>query len=198
MSQMTNAAETSASPRFVHFAERIRTAAAAKPDLEVIKCAGEVRRWRELLPRINQVANMLAARGLGRGTMIAILAKSSIEYMEVFLGALQAGVCTVPLSGMASSEQLEMMVKDSGSKLVFASKSTRDLIEPFRGRIEAVPADGYVAIDFEGEGWTPYETLLKGASIAPLYVDIEPGDAFNLIYSSGTTGVPKEIGRAHV
>lgn len=193
MSQMTNAAETSASPRFVHFAERIRAAAAAKPDLEVIKCAGEARTWREFLPRINQVANMLAARGLGRGTMIAILAKSSIEYMEVFLGALQAGVCTVPLSGMASSEQLEMMVKDSGSKLVFASASTRDLIEPFRGRIEAVPADGYVAIDFEGEGWTPYETLLKGASTEPLYVDIEPGDAFNLIYSSGTTGVPKGI-----
>src|SRR5690606_17758719 len=54
MSQMTNAAETSASPRFVHFAERIRAAAAAKPDLEVIKCAGEARTWREFLPRINQ------------------------------------------------------------------------------------------------------------------------------------------------
>tara|TARA_R100000005_G_scaffold95369_2_gene76611 strand:- start:3987 stop:5576 length:1590 start_codon:yes stop_codon:yes gene_type:complete len=192
MSQ-TIPATGSSNTGFVHFAEHVRRAAAEKPDMQVIKCDGEVRTWAEFLPRINQVANMLAGRGLGRGNMVAILAKSSIEYLEVFLGALQAGVCTVPLSGMASSEQLAMMVRDSGARLVFASKSTRDLIEPFRGNIDGIPADGYVAFDFKGEGWTPYDSLIGGASDDPLYVDIEPGDAFNLIYSSGTTGMPKGI-----
>jgi acyl-CoA synthetase (AMP-forming)/AMP-acid ligase II len=125
--------------------------------------------------------------------MVAVLAKSSVEYLEVFLGALQAGLCIVPLSGMASSEQLEVMIRDSGSKLVFASESTRDLIEPFRGKVDGVPADGYVAFDFSGSGWTAYEDLITGASTDPLYVDVKETDPFNLIYSSGTTGVPKGI-----
>ncbi|MAZ04056.1 MAG: 4-coumarate--CoA ligase [Sneathiella sp.] len=178
---------------FLHYAARIREVAAANPSLEVIKCEGEVRTWAEFLPRTNRVANMLHARGLGRGDMVAVLARSSIEYLEVFLGALQAGLCIVPLSGMASSEQLEVMIRDSGSKLVFASGSTRDLIEPFRGKIEGVPADGYVAFDFAGSGWKAYEDLIRDASADPLYVDVQPEDGFNLIYSSGTTGVPKGI-----
>ncbi|TNE36206.1 MAG: 4-coumarate--CoA ligase [Alphaproteobacteria bacterium] len=178
---------------FVHYAERLRRAAAANPSLEVIKCEGEVRTWSEFLPRTNKVANMLAARGLGRNDKVAMLARSSVEYLEVFLGALQAGLCIVPLSGMASSEQLEIMIRDSGSRLVFASASTRELIEPFRGKVESVMEDGYVAFDFEGEGWTPYEEIIGDASDAPLYVDVQPEDGFNIIYSSGTTGVPKGI-----
>lgn len=178
---------------FVHYAERMRRAAAANPELEVVKCGDEVRTWSEFLPRINQIANMLAARGLGRGDMVAVLAKSSIEYLEVFLGALEAGLCIVPLSGMASSDQLEVMIRDSGAKLVFVSETTKSLIEPFKGNIAAVPADGYVAFDFSGPGWTGYELFIEGASTDPLYVDVQPTDAFNLIYSSGTTGVPKGI-----
>ncbi|WP_340149400.1 class I adenylate-forming enzyme family protein [uncultured Sneathiella sp.] len=181
------------SGNFLHYAARIREVAAANPSLEVIKCEGEVRTWAEFLPRTNKVANMLHARGLGRGDMVAVLARSSVEYLEVFLGALQAGLCIVPLSGMASSEQLEVMIRDSGSRLVFASQSTRDLIEPFRGKIDGVLADGYVAFDFEGDGWTAYEDLIRDASADPLYVDVQPEDGFNLIYSSGTTGVPKGI-----
>ncbi len=197
MSQSNPADTTSENFPFVHYAERIRAAAAAHPSLEAIKCEGETRTWAEFLPRTNMVANMLASRGLGRGDMVAVLAKSSIEYLEVFLGALQAGLCIVPLSGMASSEQLEVMVRDSGSKLVFASQSTRDLIEPFRGRVDGVADDGYVAFDFEGEGWTAYEDLIKGASTDHLYVDVQETDPFNLIYSSGTTGVPKGIEQSH-
>ncbi|MDF2367269.1 class I adenylate-forming enzyme family protein [Sneathiella sp.] len=193
MSQTTPTNNAEESFPFVHYAERIRAAAAANPSLDVIKCEGETRTWAEFLPRTNMVANMLNSRGLGRGDMVAVLAKSSVEYLEVFLGALQAGLCIVPLSGMASSEQLEVMIRDSGSKLVFASGSTRDLIEPFRGRIDGVAEDGYVAFDFAGEGWTAYEELIKGASTEPLYVDVKETDGFNLIYSSGTTGVPKGI-----
>jgi len=178
---------------FIHYADRIRLAAARHPDLEVVKCGSEIRTWAEFLPRTNQVANMLASRGLGRGDMVAILAKSSIEYLEVFLGALQAGLCIVPLSGMASSEQLEIMIRDSGSKMVFASSTTKALIEPFRGNIDAVLSDGYVGFDFSDDGWMDYNELLSGVSQDDLLVDVLETDPFNLIYSSGTTGVPKGI-----
>lgn len=193
MSQMILSPAEDDGFEFIHYADRMRAAAGRHPDMEVVKCGTEVRTWSEFLPRTNQVANMLASRGLGRGDMVAILAKSSVEYLEVFLGALQAGLCIVPLSGMASSEQLEVMIRDSGAKMVFASEATKSLINPFRGKIEGIPADGYVSFDFSEDGWTDYEQLLHGISAADLPVDVQAGDPFNLIYSSGTTGVPKGI-----
>ncbi|MBL4666512.1 MAG: acyl--CoA ligase, partial [Sneathiella sp.] len=110
---------------------------------------------------------------------------------------LQAGVCIVPLSGMASGVQLAGMLRDSGSQMLFASASTRDLISVFKGELSNLSDDAYVAFDFEGAGWQKFEDLLKGASTEDLIVDIKPQDAFNLIYSSGTTGVPKGIEQSH-
>ncbi|GAC21805.1 class I adenylate-forming enzyme family protein [Paraglaciecola arctica] len=182
---------------FISFPERIRNVAKNFPELNVLTVDGETRQWKGFMPRINQVSNMLAGRGLGRGSKIAVLAKSSIEYIEIFLGGLQAGVCIVPLSGMASSEQLKDMIRDSGSKMVFVSEDNKHYIEPFIGKLDAVPADGYVALDFSDKAWTPYEPLVSSESESAMSVDILPEDPFNLIYSSGTTGVPKGIEQSH-
>jgi len=183
--------------RFVPFPRLVQRAAQENPDLLVLKVEGAAVSWRELICRVNQVSNILAGRGLGRGDKVAVLARSSIEYITVYLGSLQAGVCIVPLSGMASSTQLEGMLRDSGSQMLFASKATLDLISPFHGRIECLIEDGYIAFDFEADGWRGFEELMRGASDEDLIVDIQPEDAFNLIYSSGTTGVPKGIEQSH-
>ncbi len=182
---------------FTPFPDRIRSMAKANPELKVLKVAEVSRTWSELMLRVNQVSNMLVARGLGRGNKVAVLAKSSIEYVEVFLGTLQAGLCVVPLSGMASSEQLEVMIRDSGASMVFASADTKTHITSFKGNIGNVPADGYVAFDFNEDGWTKYDELMSEFSTEDYAVEIRPEDPFNLIYSSGTTGVPKGIEQSH-
>lgn len=182
---------------FISFPERIRNVAKRNPDLEVLKVDGVSRTWAQMISRVNQVSNMLASRGLGRGNTVAILAKSSLGYVEIFLGTLQAGLCVTPLSGMASSEQLEAMVRDSGASMLFASANTIDHIDPFKGKIDAIPEDGYIALDFTKADWSAYEDLLGGVSADEMIVDIQPEDPFNLIYSSGTTGVPKGIEQSH-
>ncbi len=189
--------DLSAVEGFIPFPDRIRSMAAAHPDLEVLKADGRVRTWAELMPRINRVSNMLTDRGFERGDTIAVLAKSSLEYMEVFLGTLQAGLCIVPLSGMASSVQLEGMIKDCGAKMIFASSGPLSLLEPFINDMPGFGLENRISFDFEADGWTGYEGLLQTASEAEHIADIRPEDPFNLIYSSGTTGVPKGIEQSH-
>lgn len=183
---------------FIPFPELLQTSARLYPDLEALKVEGKTVLWKDYIKTINKVANTLGARGLGQGDMVAVLARSSIEYVAVFLGALQAGVCIVPLSGMASSQQLKGMLDDSGSKLLFASAATLDLIKPFEGEIESIPADGYVAFDFESDGWTAFDAFIAASDDSYNPVDIKAESAFNLIYSSGTTGVPKGIEQSHL
>ncbi len=126
---------------FVSFPILCQRAAHQNPDLCVLKVEGQSFTWAQLIERVNRVANLLQSRGLGRGDKIAILARSSAEYVAVFLGSLQAGVCAVPLSGMASSDQLAGMLRDSAAKMLFASSSTLDLITPFTGKVESLPED---------------------------------------------------------
>ncbi|GLQ06493.1 class I adenylate-forming enzyme family protein [Sneathiella chinensis] len=189
--------ERSTEAPFISFPERIRKAAADHPDMEVLRVGERVHTWRTFMPRINRVSNLLQSRGIGRGDKVAVLATSSLEYIEVFLGTVQAGACLVPLSGMASSSQLQGMIEDSGAAMVFASASTRGLIDPFRGQVKGLPDDGYVAFDFTADGWAAYEQVLAAQSDQEVIIPIQPEDAFNLIYSSGTTGVPKGIEQSH-
>jgi len=189
--------QTDESAGFVSFPHLIQRTALENPGLKVLTVEGTSVTWGQLILQINQVANMLKARGLGRGDKVAVLARSSIDYMTVFLGSLQAGVCIVPLSGMASSIQLAGMIRDSGAKLLFASGTSLELIDPYLGSLATIAEEGYIAFDFQKPGWQGFSDVLQDASTEYHEVDIQPDDAFNLIYSSGTTGIPKGIEQSH-
>lgn len=182
---------------FIPFPQRIRNMAKEHPDLIALKCEGRAQTWKELMPRINKVSHFLKEQGLTRGDKVAVLAKSSVEYIEVFLGTLQAGCCIVPLSGMASSVQLEGMIKNCEAKILMISASTKDLVDPFVGNLSGFSKANCLGFDFEDESWTSYDAAIEGASDTEFVTEIYPQDPFNLIYSSGTTGVPKGIEQSH-
>jgi acyl-CoA synthetase (AMP-forming)/AMP-acid ligase II len=184
-------------PPFVATPDMIRATAASAPDRVAVKCDGRTITWGAFDRRLNRVARALAAGGLGKGDKIAVLATNSIEYLEVFMGALRAGVCVVPLSTMGAIDALEGMLDDSDSRMFFLSQQFLELVAPAESRLGKLVAGGRIAFDFERAGWTGYEAWVGAQSDAPVHVAIEPEDDFNIIYSSGTTGLPKGILHSH-
>lgn len=171
----------------------VADSALLNPDKPALICDGETVTWKEFNGRINQVANQLLGMGLNKGEKVAILAYNSNEYAEIFMGIARAGLCIVPLPTMASSDSLKRMIEDSQSRVIFLSKQLFNLAEPFLGNLPGLDTHGRIAIDFEKHGWQPYESWRSGASESSPDVKIELGDELLLIYSSGTTGVPKGI-----
>ena len=171
--------------------------AARAPAQPAVKCDGVVRTWGDFDRRLNKIARTLAGMGLGRGDKIAVLAANSIEYLETFMGALRAGVCVVPLSTMAAADALEKMLEDCDAKVLFLSDQYRALVEPYEDRLAKLIPGGRVAYDFERPGWCNFEEWLAAAGDAPVDVGLQPLDDFNIIYSSGTTGLPKGILHSH-
>jgi acyl-CoA synthetase (AMP-forming)/AMP-acid ligase II len=184
-------------PPFVATPDMIRETAASAPDRIAVKCEGRALTWAAFDRRMNRVARALAASGLRKGDKIAVLATNSIEYLEVFMGALRAGMCVVPLSTMGAVDALEGMLDDSDSRMLFLSRQYLDLVAPAENRLGKLAPGGRIAFDFGREGWTGYEAWLGPHDDAPFRVGIEPDDDFNIIYSSGTTGLPKGILHSH-
>ncbi|APE45432.1 4-coumarate--CoA ligase [Sulfitobacter alexandrii] len=172
---------------------RIRDNAARHPERLALVCGDQRLGWGDFDAQINRVANLLLGIGLAKGDNVAILSPNSIPYATLFMGVLRAGGCVTPLSSMASSEALRKMLVDSGAKAIFVGETYRDLLDGF---LHDMDIHRY-AIDFEADGYAPYEAALAAADTTDPMVPVEMKDAFNLIYSSGTTGTPKGILHNH-
>lgn len=157
---------------------------------------GEARRsWGAFCANINKVANFLIGAGIKKGDRVAVLMGNSIEMLECLFGAVRAGACVVPLSGLLTAEQLESLLSDCDAVAAFVSDDFRERVAPLK---EALPAIGtWVSFGFEDEGWGSVADIMAHGSDAMPDIRHALTDPFNIIYSSGTTGLPKGIVQTH-
>ncbi|MFJ2833643.1 amino acid adenylation domain-containing protein, partial [Streptomyces sp. NPDC087263] len=132
--------------------------------------------YAELMERSDRVAGVLAARGVGRGDLVAVVLDRSAELVAVLLGIAKAGAGFVPVDPAYPAERIAWMVEDSAPALVLCSEATRAL----------VPA-GVKHLVWDG-------TQTSGAAPA---VSVGADDVAYVIYTSGSTGRPKGVVVTH-
>jgi len=175
-----------ASEAFRSLPDMIRDNAAREPERAAL--VQEERRvsYAELDALMDRVAAALQRDGLKTGDCIAICAATSIEYAVAFVGALRAGVAVAPIAPSSTAESIVGMVADCGAKLLLLDAGVADQLGGLSGQIHA---STWLLEEF-GAWLAP-----EGAKPAP--AEIAPEMAFNIIYSSGTTGAPKGIVQSH-
>ena len=178
---MTPVAEQLAQP-FGSLPALIRAHARDQPDKPAVICEGRMLTYAALDALVDRAAAALQRDGARPGGAVAICAAASERYVALYLAAVRAGLAAVPLAPGGTPEQLAAMVADSGAGLL-AVDSIADV-----GPV-AAPR---MALD-DGDHATGWSDWLAAEGAAPAPVEPDPDAAFNIIYSSGTTGTPKGI-----
>jgi acyl-CoA synthetase (AMP-forming)/AMP-acid ligase II len=150
--------------------------------------------WLELIDRTNRVANGLLALGLQPGARVGILMSNGVRTLETLIGVLRGGFVATPLNLSISDAAIAGMLTDSGATALFVTADQALRVAGMSGLgIRVIAGGGGDA----PPGWLDYDRWVDAQSPKAPDTKILPETIANIIYSSGTTGVPKGIVHSH-
>jgi fatty-acyl-CoA synthase len=163
-----------------HWVDHVARHAYARPEGVAIRFDGSSITWRALHDRVGRLAAAFAERGVARGDRVAILMTNRPEFVEATLAANAAGAIAVPVNFRLAGEEVAYVLRDSGAKLLVTE-------EALRGAVDApVLVTG-----------PEYEEAIAGAEPAAA-AEIDERDVALIMYTSGTTGMPKGAMLTHL
>ncbi|MEU5551300.1 AMP-binding protein [Micromonospora sp. NPDC047793] len=157
----------------------------------------EGRRWthRQLDQDVNALAAGLAAEGLGRDDRIAIVANNVPEFLILSLAAAKLGAVFVPLNYRLTSGEIARLLAHADVCAVATVPEFADLTDLATARLPQVRR---YALEPIGDGWTDLRALIeahRGARVPD--ADLDPDALQRIVYTSGTTSLPKGVLLTH-
>ena len=131
--------------------------------------------YAQLNDRVNQLAHVLRAEGIGPGHVVALLVDRSFAMIVGILGILKAGGAYLPIAPDNPPDRIAYLLKDGGVTVLLVRRKTASRVA-FAGRI----------IDLDDPD------VYRGSTANPTIVNT-PQDLAYVIYTSGSTGKPKGV-----
>ena len=172
------------------------------PDLEAyVEGDGSFRlTFKELNESCNRLANALVADGIRKGERVGLLLMNSREFMEAYFALAKVGAVVVPLNWRLVADELEFILKDSGTERLIFGEEFLDTVADLHSRGDKTDIKQWLQVrDQQDVAFfaTDYQAFRETAGAAEPAVGATDDDMLYIMYTSGTTGLPKGVVHTH-
>lgn len=161
------------------------------PEQEILVFEGTRLTYGDTLERVRRLASSLRQRGVQPGDRVAALQTNSHQYIEAYYATATLGATFVPLNYRAKLPELEYMVTAASVKVLFVGARYADAARQLRPKFPSVQY--YIAMESRQPDMLYYEDLVAGGSPDVEDAEVDEGDVSILMYTSGTTSLPKGV-----
>jgi carnitine-CoA ligase len=182
------------SQKVLSLGELLRVRAVDLPDRPYLTVSGCGYTFAELDARSDAVAAALHLRGVHAGDRVALLTPKRPEVVELFFGLAKLGAIQVPLNAALKGEFLRYQLGHSQASVILVDSEGAAALAPVAPELPdlslCVLLDGRHGAEVPGIANIEHEELTRATS-APPAVSVDPADTMTIMYTSGTTGLPK-------
>ncbi|MFN8643250.1 MAG: long-chain-fatty-acid--CoA ligase [Candidatus Binatia bacterium] len=161
------------------------------PDQEILVFGERRLTYGALWENVRRLGNALRALGVRRGDRVGALQTNSDQYVTAYYAAAAIGAVFVPLNYRAKPPELEYMIDTAGIAVLLVGGRYLPVVDELRPRLGSVRR--YVSLDTPHPEMTPLEALIAEASEEFDEEPIDDDDVSILMYTSGTTSLPKGV-----
>jgi long-chain acyl-CoA synthetase len=172
-----------------------RKGATVHPDKVAIVFERTRLTFREMNERVNRFANALIGIGCKKGDRLVILSENTHKYMEVYFAAAKAGMSVTPLNFRLSDTELTHIANDSEAVVFIMGDGYEECSQAMRDDLKHIRH--WIALDGRAKRYLFYEDLIKDAAPTEPEVQVDEDDMMILMYTGGTTGLPKGVMLSH-
>jgi long-chain acyl-CoA synthetase len=172
---------------FESLRQLLETRARATPEKTFLINEADARRWtyKQFDDAVNRAANLLSARGVGKGDVVSLLMPNGAEYVIAYFACFKLGALAGPVNSLLKPEEIAYVVGHSEARTLLFNTEFRESVEAARAQLPLLEN----LIEFDDESITGEFSDEPAGSWSDRALT-KDDDAI-IIYTSGTTGKPK-------